>query len=422
MSHDVFADALQRLDAAAAHTLVDPETVLRLRQPKLFAEFSIPVRMDDGSLRVFTGYRCRYDDSRGPAKGGIRFHPNVSSSEVRALAFWMTFKCSVMGLPFGGGKGGVIVDPKALSAAELERLSRGYMRGIAHLVGQDVDVPAPDVNTNPLVMAWMSDEFAVITGRREPGVITGKPVPVGGSLGRDDATARGGWYALQELQKKLGWNPQGQGKTCAVQGFGNAGEFFARFAGQEGYKVVAISDSKGGVFNAAGLDVEAQIQAKKRTGKVDAAAAGCRAVSNAELLELDVNVLAPAAIENVITGDNAARVKARVVLELANGPVTSEGDRVLNAKGVTVVPDILANAGGVTVSYFEWTQNKSGFYWTREEVHQRLQQVMSREFNAVHELAQARKIDMRTAAYAHSLTRLGGALEAAGNSRTYTKK
>lgn len=422
MSQDVFSDALNRLEAAAVHAAVDPETVLRLRQPKMFVEVSIPVRMDDGTLRVFTGFRCRYDDSRGPAKGGIRFHQDVSPSEVRALAFWMTFKCSVMGLPFGGGKGGVIVDPKTLSMAELERLSRGYMRGIAHLVGEDVDVPAPDVNTNPLIMAWMSDEFAVITGRREPGVITGKPVPVGGSLGRDDATARGAWYALQELQKKLGWSPKADGKTCAVQGFGNAGEFFARFAQQEGYRVVAISDSKGGVFNPGGLDVEAQIRAKKSTGKVDVASPGCRAISNAELLELDVDVLAPAAIENVITGANAARVKARVVLELANGPVTSEGDRVLNEKGVAVVPDILANAGGVTVSYFEWTQNKSGFYWTREEVHQRLQQVMSREFNAVYELSRARKIDMRTAAYAHSLARLGGALEAAGNSKTYKRK
>lgn len=422
MTADVFSDALKRLDAAARFADVHPETVLRLRQPRLMTEFAIPVRMDDGSLKVFTGYRCRYDDTRGPAKGGIRFHQDVSASEVKALAFWMTFKCSVVGIPFGGGKGGVIVDPKKLSTAELERLSRGYMRAAARFVGEDIDVPAPDVNTTPMIMAWMSDEFATIMGEREPGVITGKPVPVGGSVGRDDATARGGWYCLQELQRRLSWQPKAQGKTCAVQGFGNAGEFFARFAVQEGYKVVAISDSRGGVFNPAGLDVEAQIKTKAETKRVDAKAPGCKPATNEELLELDVDLLVPAAIENVITAANASKIRAKAVLELANGPITSDADPVLASKGIVVVPDVLANAGGVTVSYFEWTQNKSGFYWTREEVHQRLQQIMSREFGAVYDLAQQKKIDMRTAAYAHSLRRLGAALESTGTAAVFAKR
>ncbi|MBM4108682.1 MAG: Glu/Leu/Phe/Val dehydrogenase [Phycisphaerae bacterium] len=421
MTADVFSDALKRLDAAAEFVDVHPETVLRLRQPRLMTEFAIPVRMDDGSLRVFTGFRCRYDDTRGPAKGGIRFHQDVCASEVKALAFWMTFKCSVVGIPFGGGKGGVIVDPKQLSTAELERLSRGYMRAAARFVGVDTDVPAPDVNTTPLIMAWMSDEFATILGERQPGVITGKPVAVGGSVGRDDATARGGWYCLQELQRKLSWLPKAQGRTCAVQGFGNAGEFFSRFAAQEGYKVVAISDSRGGVFNPGGLDVEAQIRTKAQTKRVDAKAPGCRPITNEELLELDVDLLVPAAIENVITAGNASRVRAKAVLELANGPITSDADPVLSSRRIVVVPDVLANAGGVTVSYFEWTQNKSGFYWTREEVHQRLQQIMAREFGAVYDLAQQKKIDMRTAAYAHALRRLGAALESTGTARNFAK-
>jgi glutamate dehydrogenase (NADP+) len=422
MSIDVFSDAIRRLDAAAAIAGVHAETVLRLRQPRFFAEFSIPLRMDDGSLRVFTGYRCRYDDTRGPAKGGIRFHPDVSASEVRALAFWMTFKCAVVGLPFGGGKGGVIVDPRRLSMAELERLSRGYMRAVAPLVGVDVDVPAPDVNTNPLIMAWMADEYASIVGQRQPGVITGKPVALGGSLGRDDATARGGWYCLQELQKRLLWNPRAQDRTCAIQGFGNAGEHFARFAVQEGYRVVAVSDSRSGVFNPGGLDVEHQIAVKASTRRLDERAPGCRAITNEDLLELDVDLLVPAAVENVITVDNAPRVRARAILELANGPLTTDADALLAKKGVPVVPDILANAGGVTVSYFEWTQNRTGFYWTGEEVHERLHAVMTREFGAVFDLAREKKTDLRTAAYAHALRRLGAALEATGTVDLFARR
>jgi glutamate dehydrogenase (NADP+) len=271
-------------------------------------------------------------------------------------------------------------------------------------------------------MAWMADEYAAVTGRRQPGVITGKPVPVGGSLGRDDATARGGWYCLQELHKRLGWDVRAQSRTCAIQGFGNAGEHFARFALQEGYRIVAVSDSRGGVFNPAGLDVERQIAAKSSTRRLDDKAPGCRAITNEELLELDVDLLVPAAIENVITADNAARVRAKAILELANGPVTSDADAVLAGRGVTVVPDVLANAGGVTVSYFEWTQNKSGYYWTREEVHDRLHRVMSREFGAIFDLAREKQVDLRTAAYAHALRRLGAALESTGTADIFARR
>ncbi len=417
---DVFAGALARLDTAAGFTKVDPEALQRLRQPKLMVEVSIPVRMDDGSLKIFTGFRCRYDDTRGPAKGGIRFHQDVHPAEVRALAFWMTFKCAVVGLPFGGGKGGVIVDPHTLSKAELERLSRGYIRAVAPFIGPDTDVPAPDVNTNALIMAWMMDEYATITGSRQPGVITGKPVSLGGSVGRDDATARGAFYCLQELEKKLGWDTKRQPKTVAVQGFGNAGEHFAKFVSEAGYKVVAISDSRAGLYNPGGIDVVKAIAAKTATHHVKPIGQpGEKTITNAELLELQVDLLAPAAVESVITPDNVERVKASVIIELANGPVTSDADGVLNKRGTVVVPDILANAGGVTVSYFEWTQNKSGFYWTLDEVHTRLRQVMSREFAAVYDLAAAQKIDLRTAAYAHALARLGAGLSAFGTKKTF---
>lgn len=420
---DVFADALKRLDAAAAvaGSSVHPETVLRLRQPKQLLEVSIPVRMDDGSLKVFKGFRCRYDDTRGPAKGGIRFHQDVSREEVTALAFWMTFKCACVGLPFGGGKGGVIVDPSTLSAAELERLSRGYMRAIAHNVGTDVDVPAPDVNTYPLIMAWMCDEFSQVVGRREPGVITGKPVSMGGSLGRDDATARGGYFILKELEKKLGWDPRKQPRTVAIQGFGNAGENMAKLLHPDGYKIVAISDYRGGVYNPNGIDIPAQMAHKAKTGLLKQADGvdGNKPISNKDLLELKVDLLVPAAIENVVTADNVGNVKASVILELANGPITPEADKVLNARGTLVIPDILANAGGVTVSYFEWTQNKTGYYWSREEVQQKLGVVMSREFNVVYGLKQEKNIDMRTAAYLSALMRLSQALESTGTEKQF---
>jgi len=428
--HDIFQAALSRLHSAAPHAGVHAETVLRLSHPKQMLTVSIPVRMDDGSLKIFTGYRCMYDDTRGPAKGGIRFSLDVTDSEVRALAFWMTLKCACVNLPFGGGKGGVIVDPRKLSKQELERLTRGYVRAIHQAIGPDSDVPAPDVNTNPLIMAWMMDEYSSLMGVRQFAVITGKPIALGGSLGREDATARGGYVCLKELERKLGWDPTrpsqaggppGVGRTVAIQGYGNVAAPFASMVRADGYAVVAISDVHGAVYNPRGLNVAAIASQYKAVGRIIANAdAGDQVITNEALLELDVDLLVPAAIEDVITPDNAAKIKARVILELANGPVTSDADAMLKERGIIVVPDILANAGGVTVSYFEWTQNKTGFYWTQDEVQKRLHDVMSREFLAVYELAKSRQIDLRTAAYAHALARLGKALEATGTSDMFS--
>jgi len=414
---DVFTqEALPRLDAAATHAGVHDEVVRRLRSPELFVEVSIPVRKDDGSLEVFTGYRCRYNTTRGPAKGGIRFHPDVSAGEVKALAFWMTFKCATVGIPLGGGKGGVIVDPRSLSNAELERLSRGYVRALADVIGPEIDVPAPDVYTNPTTMAWMMDEYNTIRRGHYPGVITGKPVARGGSVGRGDATARGGYDILKDLEAKRGWDPREV--TVAIQGFGNAGQHFARLAGADGYRLVAVSDSRGGVYLQSGLDAASTVEAKLATGRLPDVG---KTISNEDLLELDVDVLVPAALENVVSADNAPRVRARTVIELANGPLTGAADEVLHKAGVLVIPDILANAGGVTVSYFEWTQNQSGFYWTEQDVHQRLREIMVREFNAVYNIANARDLPMRTACYVHALERLGEAMAATGTADLFAR-
>ena len=413
----LYEQALTRLDLAARYSNAHEETVERLRRPKQTLEVSIPVRMDDGSTRVFTGFRCRHDDTRGPAKGGIRFHPAVTRDEVQTLAFWMTFKCAVAGLPFGGGKGGVIINPREHSLAELERVSRGFIRAIARNIGPDTDVPAPDVYTNARVMAWMMDEYSQIVGKRSPAVITGKPVALDGSLGRDDASARGGYEQLRELQRINNWNPSNI--SIAIQGFGNAGQHFARLAHADGYKVVAVSDSRGAVYDSSGLDIPTIIELKQSRGRVDAGSQS--EITNESLLELDVDVLVPAALEGVITEKNADNIKARVVIELANGPTSPEADDNLHDKGVLVVPDILANSGGVTVSYFEWTQNKQGFSWTLETVHERLGEIMRREFNAVYQLRQEKNISMRTAAYAHALNRLAEAHESTGTSNDFAR-
>jgi len=417
MAVDIFAEALKRLDAAAEHSKAHAETVARLRQPRHMVEVSIPVRMDDGSLNIYTGYRCRFDDTRGPCKGGIRFHPNVSAAEVRALAFWMTFKCAVAGLPFGGGKGGVIVDPRKLSHAELERLSRGYIRAVGRSLGPDTDVPAPDVYTNATIMSWMMDEYSIMVGQRTPAVITGKPVALGGSVGRDDATARGAYYITKEIETIREWKPEST--TVAVQGFGNAGQHYARLCAADGYKVVAISDSRGGVYDANGLDIPTQLDVKNSTGRIDVASG--KEISNKDLLELDVTVLAPAALENVITADNASSISADVVMELANGPTTSDADQVLFKNDILVVPDILANAGGVTVSYFEWVQNRTGDYWKLEVVHERLKEIMGREFHAANRFRRKNEIPMRTAVYALALDRLAEAHEAGGTCEDYSR-
>ncbi|MHC4144880.1 MAG: Glu/Leu/Phe/Val family dehydrogenase, partial [Planctomycetota bacterium] len=379
-----------------------------------------PLRMDDGSLQVFTGYRVRHEDTRGPTKGGIRYHPNVSLAEVKALAFWMTFKCAVVGIPFGGAKGGITANPKELSRLELERLSRGFIRRIADFIGPDTDIPAPDVYTNEMVMGWMMDEYSKIRRSHTPGVITGKPIALGGSLGRREATGRGAFYCIKELEKQRKWNRSDI--RVAVQGFGNVGQSVAGFLHADGYKVVAVSDSRGGIYNPDGFDIPSLIQFKNQTREVRAVyckGTVCEMVeadklTNEELLELDVDILIPAALENQIHANNAASVKAKVIVEVANGPITTEGDRILQEGNKLIVPDILANAGGVTVSYFEWVQNKTGQYWDLEEVNSRLGKSMAREYNTVSALTQEKSIDMRTAAYVHALRRLGEAIESKG--------
>lgn len=426
VAHSLFEDAIKHLDHAGQIAQINPEAIERLRHPKSMIHVSIPVRMDDGSLRVFEGYRVRHDNTRGPTKGGIRYHPNVSLDEVKALAFWMTCKCAVVGIPFGGAKGGIMVNPKELSRMELERLSRGFIEQMADFIGPDTDIPAPDVYTNAMIMGWMMDEYSIIKRRYLPAVITGKPIPLGGSQGRDQATGRGAYHCIVELAKRRGWSPRDT--TVAIQGFGNAGQSIARLLHADGYKVVAVSDSHGGVYRPEGLHVPSVIQAKQDTAEVKAVychGSVCEAVdadtiTNQQLLELDVDVLIPAALENQITADNVRQVKAHTIVEVANGPITSAADAVLAERdGTLVVPDILANAGGVTVSYFEWVQNREGFYWPLEDVEDRLGKIMSNEFNAVYDLMEEKQVDMRTAAYIHALNRIGAAVEAQGTARYF---
>lgn len=417
----IFDEAIARMDAAARHASIDPEVLERLRHPIATLQVAVPVRMDDGSLRIFDGYRVRHDASRGPTKGGIRYHPSVSLDEVKALAFWMTCKCAVVGIPYGGAKGGVVVDPKQLSALELERLSRSFIRQIADFIGPDRDIPAPDVYTNARIMGWMADEYATIVRAHAPAVITGKPVALGGSLGREDATGRGAFHCIRELGRRRGWQPAEV--RVAIQGFGNAGQHIAALLHGAGYRIVAVSDSRGGLHAAGGLDVPGLIRTKNDTGRLDAAsaaAAGAATISNAELLELDVDLLVPAALENQITAANAGRVRAPVIVEVANGPTTTEADAILAAAGRLVVPDILANAGGVTVSYFEWVQNRQGLAWSADEVAARLEAVMTREFAAIHDRMEALAIPMRTAAYAQALDRIGAAVAALGTRSDFT--
>lgn len=427
MQGKIFDQAILRLDEAFKHSTIDPETLETLKHPQSALTVSIPVRMDNGSLKYFTGYRIRHDNTRGPTKGGIRYHPDVSQDEVRALAFWMTIKCAVMGIPYGGAKGGIIVDPKSLSRLELERLSRGFIAQIADFIGPDIDIPAPDVYTNPMIMGWMMDEYSKIKRQFSPAVITGKPIPLGGSLGRDDATGRGGYYCIKELERILDLKP---GKTTvAIQGFGNAGQAVAKLLHADGYKIVAISDSSGGIYSKDGFDAPSIIKAKNDSRKVQAVYCSesvCESIpadtiTNEELLELDVDILIPAALENQITAENADKIKAPYVVELANGPITLDAEPTLFSNNITVVPDVLANAGGVTVSYYEWVQNKQGYSWPLSEIHSRLHTIMKREFNNVYELMQKNKCDMRTAAYTHALNRFNEAVVAQGTHHYFTE-
>ena len=420
MSKSQFQRALRRLDEAARHMDIAAETLERLRFPKAVLMASIPLRRDDGSLQIFEGYRVHHSDLLGPGKGGLRYHPEVDLEEVKALAFWMSCKCAVLGLPYGGAKGGIAVNPKKLSMLEVERLSRGFIRRIADFIGPGTDIPGPDVNTNERIMGWMMDEYSQVVRQRTPAVITGKPVALGGSRGRSGATGYGGYVCVRELAKIRGWEPEKT--TIAVQGFGNVGQEIARLLRQDGYRVVAVSDSGGGIYREEGFDVPSLIHAKNQQRKLEALyceSSVCETVSaseisNKELLELDVDVLIPAALEDVITKDNAAAVQAKVILELANGPTTIEADGILEERGVTVVPDILANAGGVTVSYYEWVQNRSGEYWSEAEVLERLDARMCEQFRNVLEVAESKQLSLRTAAYVVALERIGAAAEALG--------
>ena len=426
MATSILSDANRRLERALKYVTISDDASERLRYPKASLIVSIPVRMDNGTLRVFQGYRVRYDDTRGPTKGGIRFHPDVTLDEVQSLAFWMTFKCAALNLPLGGAKGGVTVNPKELSKFELERLSRGYIDAIADFIGPDVDVPAPDVYTNPMIMGWMMDQYSIICRKLSPAVITGKPLSMGGSQGRDTATGTGAFYVLQAMMAKFGQVPQTT--TVAVQGFGNAGSVIARLLFDAGYKVVAVSDSQGGVYSPSGLDIPSIQQFNTSTRSLKAVyceGTVCNIVddytlvTNEELLALDVDILIPAAMENQITVENASAVQARYIFEVANGPITSGADRLLEARDIYVFPDILVNAGGVTVSYFEWVQNRSGLYWTVEDVNARLKTMMVTEAERIWAIAQELAIPPRTAAYVHALERLGDALNAKGTRDYY---
>lgn len=428
MSGSLFEDASQKLEKALKYSAMSEDAIERLKYPKSSVNVSIPVRMDDGSLKVFQGYRVRYDDTRGPTKGGIRYYPTVSMDEVQSLAFWMTFKCAALGLPFGGAKGGITLNPKELSKFELERLSRGYIDALADFIGPDLDIPAPDVYTNPMIMGWMMDQYSMIHRRITPAVVTGKPISMGGSLGRDAATAMGAFNVMEAMLPKF--NIVRANTTVAIQGFGNAGANIAEMLFQAGYKVVALGDSQGAIYSKDGLDVPSVRQFKESTRRVKAVyceGSVCNLVdheeiSNEALLELDVDILIPAALENQITEANAADIKAKFIFEVANGPINFAGDEILNQKGIHVFPDILVNAGGVTVSYFEWVQNRMGFYWTLDEVNSRLKQKMVEESERIWTLSQEKEISLRTAAYVHALNRLGEAVSARGTKAYFIER
>jgi len=415
-----FAIAQQQLDEAAEIMQLDSATHELLRWPLRELHVTLPVPMDDGSVKVFDdgsvkvfrGFRVQYNDALGPTKGGLRFHPEETVNTVRALAAWMTWKTAVVNLPLGGGKGGVICNPKEMSQRELERLSRAYIRQVGRIIGEETDIPAPDVYTNPQIMAWMMDEYSFLRGHNVPGVITGKPIPLGGSQGRGDATARGGMYAIREAGQALGIDLNGG--TAAVQGYGNAGSF-AHSLGEEllGLEIVAVSDSSGAIYKADGLDSAAVKAHKRETGAV-LDFPGAENITNDELLELDVTVLIPAALENQLTGSNAGNVKARIVAEFANGPTTPEADDILYEKGIYVIPDFLCNAGGVTVSYFEQVQNAYDYYWDEETVYERLDKKMTAAFHAVHETAQQYDVKNRMGAYVVAVGRVAEACKLRG--------
>ena len=392
-----FDNALNQINRATKLADIDQNILSKLSTPMNEVKIDIPVTMDDGSEKVFEGFRVQHNNWRGPFKGGIRYHQQVDIDEVKALATWMTFKCAVAGIPMGGGKGGVVVNPKELSVTELEKLTRGWVRGMKDVIGPEIDVPAPDVNTTPREMAWIADEFGHLA------VVTGKPIEAGGSAGRGSATATGGYYVLDTLINKLHLEPEM--RTAVIQGFGNAGRIMATLLHRHGWKVVAVSDSRGGVYNPMGLDIDALEGHKDATRSVQGFD-GAQDITNEELLEIECGLLVPAALENQITKENAASIKARVILELANGPTTPEADDILYERGVEVIPDILANSGGVTVSYYEWDQNMKGEVWTEEQVDDKLKKAMTEAAIAVWERKEKYKTDFRRAAFVLALERL----------------
>lgn len=426
-----FISAQEQINTAAKklkgleHSLLE-----QLLQPMRVIEVNVPVRMHDGTTKVFKGFRSQHNDARGPMKGGIRFHPNVSREEVMALSMWMTMKCATVNIPLGGAKGGVICNPKEMSEGEIERMSRGYIRGLYKYVGPHLDIPAPDVYTTPPIMAWMLDEYEVLVGGKAPGMITGKPIEVGGAAGRSTSTAQGGFYCVENLVEKMGLKKVDT--TIAIQGFGNAGSVMAKLLHDAGYRVVAVSDSKGGVYRSEGIDPTKALDIKSQQAHLACYEEGgiCdinkiktgkhfKAVSNEEILELDVDILIPAALENVITEKNAKKIKAKAIIELANGPTTPEADKVLSKKKIIIIPDILANAGGVTVSYFEQVQNAYNYYWEEEETISKLKKIMDDAFKVVWDTKTAHKVSMRTAAYMVAIKRVTDAMRFRGRAKRF---
>ena len=411
LREDPFQLAQEQLQKVADIFKIDPNLIEVLRQCKKAVVVSVPVVMDNGTVQTFEGYRVTHNIARGPSKGGIRYHPDVSLSEVKALAMWMTWKCALMNIPFGGAKGGVICNPKGLSREELQKMTRRYTTEIINEIGPEKDIPAPDVGTDPAVMAWIFDTYSMNKGHSVLGVVTGKPLNVGGSLGRLEATARGAMFSIREAIRKseLSWH----GLRVAVQGFGNVGSYLARFLHEEGAKVVALSDSSSGVYNAEGIDVELALAHKQETGAL-AGLRGTESVTNEELLLLDCDVLAPCALEQVITDQNADKVKAKIICEGANGPLTPAADEILDDKGVLILPDILANAGGVVVSYFEWVQGLQEYFWKENEVNARLNDICTRAFNETWAVHEGRGASMRNAAYGVAVQRVAEATTTRG--------
>ena len=407
-----FEIAQKQVKSACDKLNADPAVYEILKNPMRVLEVSFPVRLDDGTVKTFTGYRSQHNNAVGPFKGGLRFHPNVTRDEVKALSTWMTFKCSVAGIPYGGGKGGMAIDPKDYSKAELERISKGFAKAISPIIGEKVDIPAPDVNTNGQIMSWMVDAYEEIEGKSAKGVFTGKPLEFGGSLARTEATGYGVNLAAKKALEKL--NIDVKGATYAVQGFGNVGFYTAYYAHKDGAKIVAFSNVDVAIYNENGIDMEAVIKDFKENGCISENKGYGKDITNAELLELEVDVLTPCALENQITSENADRIKAKVITEGANGPTTPEADEILFKKGILVVPDILANAGGVVVSYFEWVQNLQSYYWSFEEVQQKENALLSGAFEDVWALAAEYKVDLRNAAYMKSIERIAKAMKLRG--------